>query len=308
MNQLTNIIYILPELYKGENNAFKKIIDDNKDIHIFQETMDKIFTYEFEESNDSSMNTLHFFFAEHFFKSVVGLKVWKKEMTKKKLSSIMSVSDEALVYLIYENNRYVWMKQIETNNYKKCNVKPKYTAERGGNVLNNGWTREGLIRYNALVQMVKNERKLIARKEYEEKYLAYNKKTKVTKDTDVNKNKEALVTIVPYVDSSTDEESEDDGSDEDTNERSTGEERRQAESEINEDSNEDSESEDNLDDENNQGLLEESYREESEQENTSRKRPAPKRTSRNSGRNRGETNTSHNSDRQVSRRRKGRRT
>ena len=119
----------------------------------------------------------------------------------------MSVSDEALVYLIYENNRYVWMKQIETNNFKKCNVKPKYTAERGGNVLNNGWTRDGLIRYNSFVQIVKNERKLVARKEYEEKYLAYKKRTKKTKDIDINKKKGEMPTIVPYVDSSTDDES-----------------------------------------------------------------------------------------------------
>ena len=87
----------------------------------------------------------------------------------------MSVSDEALVYLIFENNRYVWMKMIETGNYKKCNIKPKYTAERGGNVLNNGWTRDGLIRYNKFVEFVKKDRKLVARKNYEDKYLSYKK-------------------------------------------------------------------------------------------------------------------------------------
>ena len=79
------------------------------------------------------------------------------------------------------------MKQIETGNFKKCDVKPKFTAERGGNVLNNGWTQDGLIRYNSFVQFVKNERKLVARKEYEETILAYKKRTKVTKDIDINK-------------------------------------------------------------------------------------------------------------------------
>ena len=43
----------------------------------------------------------------------------------------MSVSDEALVYLIYENNRYVWLKIIKMRNYKKVQEKPKYTTERG---------------------------------------------------------------------------------------------------------------------------------------------------------------------------------
>ena len=127
------------------------IIDENKDINMFHDNIDKLFTYEFDGSKDNSQSTLHFIFSEHFFKSVVGLKVWKKEITKKKISAIMSVSDEALVYLIYDNNRYVWMKKIKTGNFKKCDIKPKYTAERGGNVLNNGWTRDGLIRYNSFV-------------------------------------------------------------------------------------------------------------------------------------------------------------
>ena len=174
------------DLYKGENKGFKTLIDDNKDTHIFQENIDALFTYEFDDSTDNSNDTLHFTFTEHFFKSVVGLKVWKKEITKKKISDIMSVSDEALVYLIFENNRYVWMKMIETGNYKKCNIKPKYTAERGGNVLNNGWTRDGFIRYNKFVEFVKKDRKLVARKNYEDKYLAYKKKTKVTKAIDLN--------------------------------------------------------------------------------------------------------------------------
>ena len=77
--------------------------------------------------------------------SVLGSKTWKKKITTKKLSQIMSVSDEALVYLIYENNKIVWMRMIETKNMKKTDKKTKYTSERGGNVLNNGWSREGLL-------------------------------------------------------------------------------------------------------------------------------------------------------------------
>ena len=57
----------------------------------------------------------------------------------------MNMSDEVLVYLIYENCKQVWMSMIENDNMKKTNVKSKYTEERGGHVLNNGWSRETLI-------------------------------------------------------------------------------------------------------------------------------------------------------------------
>ena len=84
---------------------------------MFQENITELFSYEFDELKDNAKHTLHFLFTEYFFKAVVGIKVWKKEIAKKKISDIMTVSDEALVYLIYENNRYVWMKQIDTNNF-----------------------------------------------------------------------------------------------------------------------------------------------------------------------------------------------
>ena len=64
---------------------------------MFHETIDKLFSYEFDESKENSKSKLHFIFTEHFFKSVLGLKVWKKEITKKKISALMSVSGEALV-------------------------------------------------------------------------------------------------------------------------------------------------------------------------------------------------------------------
>ena len=48
---------------------------------------------------------------------------------------------------------------IKTGNRKKCDVKPKYAADRSGNILNNGWSREGLIRFNKYVKFVKEDRK-----------------------------------------------------------------------------------------------------------------------------------------------------
>lgn len=63
------------------------------------------------------------------------------------------------------------MSMIENDNMKKTNVKSKYTEERGGHVLNNGWSRETLIWFNTYVNWVKEERKSKKRKEYECKYL-----------------------------------------------------------------------------------------------------------------------------------------
>jgi len=197
----------------------------------------------------------------------------------------MTVSDEALVYLIYENNRYVWMKQIETNNYKKCDVKPKYTAERGGNVLNNGWTREGIIRYNTYVKFVKCERKLTARKEYEDKYLAYKKGTKVIQDIDTNtKQTEELELIVPYADSSTDEESGDDVSDQEEDLQISDEDKEQDEAEVQDHSSEIAGRLDDFNGNKNNDQINHDYQADRSQGKQQRKRSAPKNTlTRNGG-------------------------
>ena len=116
--------------------VFQKLIKNNEDNDIFKTDIINIFEYDCNENEFASDIT--YAFCEFYFKCVVGSKTWKKEITNKKLSQIMSVSDEALVYLIYEYNKLVRMRMIETKNMKKTDVKTKYTAERGGNVLNNG--------------------------------------------------------------------------------------------------------------------------------------------------------------------------
>ena len=174
-------------------------------------------------------------------------------------------------------------------------------------MLNNGWTRDGLIRYNSFVQFVKNERKLVARKEYEEKILAYKKRKKETKDIDINNKKGEMPAIVPYVDSSTDKESGDDDSDEVINSRTTGEEIGQAEAESHENTHAESESEDDSDASDNQEEIDDDYQEERAQETVSKIRSAPKNTSRNNSRIRGENNTSRRSVKIVHRRGRARR-
>ena len=148
----------------------------------------------------------------------------------------MSVSDEALVYLIYKNKRDVWIKMIETDDYKKCDVKPKYTADRGGSILNNGWSREGLICFNNYVKWVKYERKKKVRKDYESKFLEfYRNSDEVSKEQEKRKREE-LEAIIPYTDPLSDNET-DEGNEEkyeEENEEENGEENEKEISEENE--------------------------------------------------------------------------
>ena len=123
--------YFKTDLYNSENKSFKNSIDSDKDSSLFETEINKVFWYEFNSYEEDYDKHLHLIFSEYFFKVVVGVKIWNKEVIKKKPSELMSVSDEALVYLIYENNRYVWLKIIKMRNYKKVQEKPKYTTERG---------------------------------------------------------------------------------------------------------------------------------------------------------------------------------
>ena len=222
--------------------VFKKIIDNNEDNEIFK--TDIIYIFNYESTDQEFKSKLTYFFCEYFFKCIVGSKTWKKEITNKKLSQIMSVSDEALAYLIYENNKIVWMRMIETKNTKKTDVKTKYTAERGGNVLNNGWAREGLLRFNTYVKWVKDERKLQKRKEYECKFLLYKQNTITNMELEKKRTIDNLEAITPYADPSSDEES--DG--ENTND-SEEEEEKENDDELEEEENDSEEEEEKEDNE-----------------------------------------------------------
>ena len=234
---------------------FQKLINNNEDNEIFKTDIINIFDYGSTEQEFKS--NLTYFFCEYFFKCIVGSKAWKKEIANKKLSQIMSVSDEALAYLIYENNKTVWMRMIVTKNMKKSDIKTKYTAERGGNVLNNGWSREGLLRFNTYVKWVKDERKLQKRKVYESKFLIYNQKSIANMELEKKRTIDNLEAITPYADPSSDEES--DG--ENTND-SEEEEEIENDDELEEKENDRKEEEEKEDDE----LAEETNEDEAEEE------------------------------------------
>ena len=92
--------------------------------------------------------------------TVVGKKVYKQSRCDKLLSEFVTIGDEALAILIFENNFDIWIKMAEKNVTKIPGFKKKYT--NGGSAKNQvarsrkhgGWCADGLKRFNELFDMV----------------------------------------------------------------------------------------------------------------------------------------------------------
>ena len=107
---------------------------------------------------------------------------------------------------------------IKTGNHKKVDVKSKYTADRSGNILNNGWSREGLIRFNKYVIFVKEDRKKQKRKDYELKFMTHCCNSEEIDPNKEKKRKEEMDCIIPYADPSSDEDTDDEDIEKDDDE------------------------------------------------------------------------------------------
>ena len=112
--------------------------------------------------------------AEVCFQSVLPWKVWLSNFDKKPLSKYLTVADEALVYLILENNFVDWLKISKklVLDTKKRKRDTKYTmllvqggAGRGG--VKKGWSTAGKEQYNAYFDVVEKARKDSGVKEME---------------------------------------------------------------------------------------------------------------------------------------------
>ena len=86
-------------------------------------------------------------------------KHWKRNKSSIVLSDFISISDEALAYIVLENNIEEWKdiaKGIEVRSRASKNRKTKYT--HGGNNSNGtrkGWSVKGLKRFNEIFQEIK---------------------------------------------------------------------------------------------------------------------------------------------------------
>jgi hypothetical protein len=92
------------------------------------------------------------FMVEFMYGTIIGKRQWKKDKYIALLSSEMTTSDEAFVLLVLENNWDI------LNGVARA--EPKYTSRvTTSNRRNDGWTNEGITRYNELQENVKINRK-----------------------------------------------------------------------------------------------------------------------------------------------------
>jgi len=122
---------------------------------------------------------------------VVGKRKFDKSSYKYLLSRYVSVSDEAFALLIFENNYDRWLDMAIRNNWTTSDVMPLYTT--GGNAsqtprnlqpnckqkntsrtsMYQGWSVQGIRRFNILYDLVEKERDSEAGTVFEEQFLQY---------------------------------------------------------------------------------------------------------------------------------------
>ena len=103
------------------------------------------------------------FVCEHFLPVVVGVVAWKRQVTLKRVMDIANITDEALCWFLLENNFKTWTASWKKKNGQEVEVyMPKYTADANGSCAKKygGWNQEGSRRWNKIIQVVKESRKL----------------------------------------------------------------------------------------------------------------------------------------------------
>lgn len=103
----------------------------------------------------------------HFTQSIN----WRYKSYTSNISEIFTESDEGLCMLILENNAEDFMKVHETKGtVSRKDSNTKYTKNKGGpNTKYKGWNRNGIKRFNNLVQIIKRNRESGYSKELESK-------------------------------------------------------------------------------------------------------------------------------------------
>jgi len=97
-------------------------------------------------------NTAFQFIVDNILGCVMGKRRWRNDKYAECVMDKVTVSDEAFTYLVIENN---W-------DLIKCkeDAKPNYTrSSHCSNCKNEGWTANGIKRYNELFQLVTANRK-----------------------------------------------------------------------------------------------------------------------------------------------------
>ena len=142
-------------------------------------------------------------FFSYFLSSVIGKRIYNQNKLKLLISQYSTISDEAFALLVLENHEERWLHMHLHNDYKNCDIQPKYstggrsmnmkhvisshstiedsTADSNKKSMKNlrgskrffGWSEAGLQRFNELFKRVLEDRKSAHAKEFEEGFLKY---------------------------------------------------------------------------------------------------------------------------------------
>eukprot|EP00978_Attheya_sp_CCMP212_P004667 scaffold10196_cov51-Attheya_sp.AAC.1 len=105
-----------------------------------------------DDKHQMTNNQRFLFLVTYMYGSIIGKRQWNKDKFNKKTSEEMTTSDEAFVLLVIENNWHI-LNEVE-------DAEPMYTSKGStSNRRNDGWTNEGIMRYNELVAYMKKNRK-----------------------------------------------------------------------------------------------------------------------------------------------------
>ena len=99
-------------------------------------------------------------FCEHVLSHVVGRDIWKRLSHNRVIGDISTVSDEAFALFLLENGWDVWKALADGGTGHKRAQLPttKYSLRGPGTKKFQGWTEQGITRFNELFDKVKENR------------------------------------------------------------------------------------------------------------------------------------------------------
>jgi hypothetical protein len=118
----------------------------------------------------------YFYFCNTILECVAGKKLWKKQKKEKLISkSCVTVSDEAFALLLMTNSwdKFEYFADNPEIEEKQDIPATMYTEKKGRNKKMQGWSQEGITKYNRLCDFVVQDRLSAAGIKFEKEFLKY---------------------------------------------------------------------------------------------------------------------------------------
>jgi hypothetical protein len=138
------------------------LIDKRKEVPLYMQLPTLETILKLRQSPRNNNNAPFTFIVEHLAGAVIGQRKWKTSRCYSPLSLSMSVSDEAFMLLVLENQYEMWI-DAETTRVGRG----KYT-ENAPNKKFCGWSNDGMRRFNQLLTQVRENRNKQYSKEVED--------------------------------------------------------------------------------------------------------------------------------------------